>query len=191
MVLSWKIAGVFELDGDGKSDLVWRNTQSGEVAEWLMNGAALKSWSTIEPGSQWANKPFAPILADHMEVSQFSVDLTAVTINQAPVTLEPRTIYEYLPKLRLTETGGELGISVTVRLSANGSSFLTLPRVGRIEAGTTKEVYESGGPAFIGISFLTAQISYTDDAGRSGSVLVNAAASDTIYPAVALTWQNQ
>ena len=140
------------------------------------------------------NKPFAPILADHMEVSQFSVDMTAVTIPQAPVTLEPRTIYEYLPKLRLTETGGELGLSVSVSLSANGSGFLPLPRVRRIEAGTTKEVYESGGPAFIGISFLTAltaQISYTDVAGRSGSVSVHAAASDTIYPAVALTWQNQ
>ena len=97
-----------DLDGDGKSDLIWRNTQSGDVAEWLMNGAALKSWSTIEPGSQWANKPFAPILADHMEVSQFKVDLTAVTIDHAPVTLEPTTIYEYLPKLRLTETGGAM-----------------------------------------------------------------------------------
>jgi hypothetical protein len=183
----WKIAGVIDLDGDGKSDLLWRNTQFGDVAEWLMNGAALKSWSTIEPGPQWANKPFAPILADHMEVSKFSVDLTSFTFNQS-------TLYEYLPTLRLTETGGGNGISVSVRLSANGSSFFIPPIVRRIEAGTTKEVLndEFGGVAFSGnISSITAQISYTDDAGRSGSVSVTAAASDAIYPAVALTWQNQ
>jgi FG-GAP-like repeat len=162
--LTWKIAGIIDLDGDGKSDLIWRNTQSGEVAEWLMNGDTLKSWSTIEPGSQWANKPFTPILADHMEVSQFRVDLTAVTFNQ-------RTIYEYLPKLRLTEMGGKIGISVSVRLSANSSSLLTPPFVRRVEAGTAKEVLndESGFVAFGGsISSITAQISYTDDAGRSG-----------------------
>lgn len=178
---------MIDLDGDGKSDLIWRNTQSGEVAEWLMNGAALKSWSTIEPGSLWANKPFTPVLADHMEVSRFSADLTAFTFNE-------RTIYEYLPKLRLTETEGKTGISVSVRLSANSSSFLSPPFVRRVEAGTSKEVLndEFGGVAFGGsISFITAQISYTDDAGRSGSVSVNAAASDTIYPAVALAWQNQ
>jgi len=185
--LIWKIAGVLDLDGDGKSDLLWRNTQSGDVAEWLMNGAALKSWSTIDPGPQWANKPFTPILADHMEVSQFSVNLTAVTFNQT-------TILEYLPKLRLTETGGKIGISVSVRLSVNSNSFLTPPSVRRVEAGTSKEVLndEFGGTAFAGnISTMTAQISYTDDAGRSGSVSVTTATSDTIYPAVALTWQNQ
>jgi FG-GAP-like repeat len=185
--LAWKIAGVIDLDGDGKSDLIWRNTQSGEVAEWLMSGAALKSWSTIEPGSLWANKPFTPILADHMEVSRFSVDLTAFTFNQ-------RTIYEYLPRLRLTETEGKIGISVSVRLSANNSIFLSPPFVGRVEAGTAQEVLndEFGGVAFGGnISSITAQISYTDDAGRSGAVSVSAAASDTIYPAVAPTWQIQ
>src|SRR5262249_55674355 len=161
--LIWNIAGVIDLDGDGKSDLIWRNTQSGEVEEWLMNGAALKSWSTIEPGSLWANNVFTPILADHVEVSRFSVDLTAVTFNQM-------TIYEYLPKLRLTEIGGKIGISVSVRLSANSSSFLSPPFVRRVEAGTSKEVLndEFGSVVFGGnISSITAQISYTDDAGRS------------------------
>ncbi len=184
---AWQIAGIGDLDGDGKADLVWRNMQSGEVAEWLMNGATLKSWSTVEPGPQWANKPFAPVLADHLEVSLFSVELTPFTLNQM-------TLYEYLPKLRLTETGGKIGISVSVRLTANGGSNFTPPAVRRIEAGTTKEVLnnESSGIAFTNnISSITAQISFTDDAGRSGSVSVTAAASDTIYPGVSLTWQNQ
>jgi len=113
--------------------------------------------------------------------------LTAFTFNQ-------RTIYEYLPRLRLTETEGKIGISVSVRLSANNNIFLSPPFVGRVEAGTAQEVLndEFSGEAFGGnISSITAQISYTDDAGRSGSVSVSAAASDTIYPAVAPTWQIQ
>jgi hypothetical protein len=34
----WQLAGIGDLDGDGKVDLVWRNTQTGDVAAWLMNG---------------------------------------------------------------------------------------------------------------------------------------------------------
>ncbi len=41
---AWQISGTGDLDGDGKADLIWRNSRSGDVAEWLMNGAAVKSW---------------------------------------------------------------------------------------------------------------------------------------------------
>jgi hypothetical protein len=184
---AWQISGIGDLDGDGYADLVWRNMQSGEVAEWLLNGGVLKSWARIAPGPQWANIFFAPVLADHLEVSQFSVNLTPFTLNQ-------QTILEYSPQLRLTETGGKIGISVSVRLTANGGSNFTPPAVRRIEAGTTKEVLnnESSGIAFSGnISSITAQITFTDDAGQSGSVSVTAVKSDTIYPAVSLTWRNQ
>jgi hypothetical protein len=29
------------LDGDGKADIVWRNTSTGDVGGWLMNGLTL------------------------------------------------------------------------------------------------------------------------------------------------------
>jgi hypothetical protein len=32
--LSWKIVGVGDFDGDGKSDVVWRNTANGTNAIW-------------------------------------------------------------------------------------------------------------------------------------------------------------
>ena len=35
--------GVGDLDGNAKADLVWRNTSTGAVAGWLMNGLTLAS----------------------------------------------------------------------------------------------------------------------------------------------------
>jgi hypothetical protein len=32
-----------DLDGDGRADLLWRNTNNGVVAAWLMNGATIGS----------------------------------------------------------------------------------------------------------------------------------------------------
>ena len=36
--LSWKIVGTGDFDGDGKGDIFWRNSQTGENVVWLMNG---------------------------------------------------------------------------------------------------------------------------------------------------------
>jgi FG-GAP-like repeat len=38
---AWQIAGVRDVDGDGRADIVWRHTQTGDVAVWLMNGATV------------------------------------------------------------------------------------------------------------------------------------------------------
>jgi hypothetical protein len=39
---NWTIAGVGDFDGDGKSDIVWRNSSSGQNYIWPMNGTAIK-----------------------------------------------------------------------------------------------------------------------------------------------------
>ena len=39
--LPWKVGGAGDLDADGKADIVWHNPRTGEVAQWIMNGAAL------------------------------------------------------------------------------------------------------------------------------------------------------
>src|SRR5205823_1295632 len=36
--LNWQIAGVGDLDGDGRSDILWRNSSTGEDYAYMMNG---------------------------------------------------------------------------------------------------------------------------------------------------------
>jgi len=43
----WNIAGTGDFNGDGKSDILWRNTSTGMVNMWLMNGSSMTSWANI------------------------------------------------------------------------------------------------------------------------------------------------
>jgi hypothetical protein len=45
--LNWKVAGLGDLNGDGRYDVVWRNEATGEVYGLLMDGSAVLSEGTI------------------------------------------------------------------------------------------------------------------------------------------------
>jgi hypothetical protein len=47
--VSWSVAGIGDFDGDGRSDILWRNS-SGEVAAWLMNGSAVSAGGDVTFG---------------------------------------------------------------------------------------------------------------------------------------------
>ena len=38
---NWMIVGVGDFNGDGKPDILWRNTSTGQNAVWYMNGVTL------------------------------------------------------------------------------------------------------------------------------------------------------
>ncbi len=52
---AWQIVAIRDFDADGRSDLYWRNSQTGRNDLWLMNGAAIKSFATVynEPNQSW------------------------------------------------------------------------------------------------------------------------------------------
>jgi hypothetical protein len=49
MPSDWHIAQVGDADGDGKSDVIWHNRSTGQVAVWRMDGLTLTA--TDFPGS--------------------------------------------------------------------------------------------------------------------------------------------
>lgn len=55
MCSSWTIAATSDFNGDGKSDLLWRQTGSGTLVEWLMDGSQIASSQMIAatPDSTW------------------------------------------------------------------------------------------------------------------------------------------
>jgi VCBS repeat protein/FG-GAP repeat protein len=47
---TWSIAGIGDLDGDGKSDLIWRNAATNEVSVWFMNGQTISGSGDLNAG---------------------------------------------------------------------------------------------------------------------------------------------
>ncbi len=52
---SWSIVEAGDFNGDGKTDLLWRQTGSGTLAEWLMDGSQISSSQLIgaAPDDTW------------------------------------------------------------------------------------------------------------------------------------------
>jgi FG-GAP-like repeat len=46
-IADWKIAGTGDFDGDQKSDLLWRNSATGETSISLINGVSISSESLL------------------------------------------------------------------------------------------------------------------------------------------------
>jgi len=58
-----RVAGIGDLNGDGKDDVIWRRTGTGAVSAWLMNGLTLEA-----AGSIAANSPASWILVNSSDL---------------------------------------------------------------------------------------------------------------------------
>src|SRR5438046_6947880 len=54
----WQVQGVGDFDGDGKADILWRNSSTGENYIYLMNGLTIASQGSINAvgGQAWQVK---------------------------------------------------------------------------------------------------------------------------------------
>jgi hypothetical protein len=51
--LNWKVVAVGDYNGDGKSDLFWRNSSAGYNAIWLSANAATFQGAAMVPDLNW------------------------------------------------------------------------------------------------------------------------------------------
>ena len=53
--LEYQFAGMGDLDGDGKADVIWRHNTQPQVNYWLMDGTTLKGAGSFAQGldSSW------------------------------------------------------------------------------------------------------------------------------------------
>ena len=47
MPLNWSVAGVGDFNGDGNIDILWRDTTSGNVSIWLLQGTQVLSFAGL------------------------------------------------------------------------------------------------------------------------------------------------
>jgi hypothetical protein len=48
--MQWQIASIADFSGDGKPDLVWRNSITGELAAWFLDGGTVLNGWSLNPG---------------------------------------------------------------------------------------------------------------------------------------------
>jgi hypothetical protein len=46
---SWNVAATGDFNGDGQADIVWRESASGALVLWVMNGVTLSSQMSLSP----------------------------------------------------------------------------------------------------------------------------------------------
>jgi len=119
---NWVPAQVVDLDGDGKPDIVWRNTSTGENMVWLMNGVTHVSTAQVEsrPDTTWQIGGGGSTNSSPGPVSGTRAT-TSLSVTAAPANLNTATTIT----ATLSANGAPLA-GKTINFSVNGQSVAQL-----------------------------------------------------------------
>ncbi|MFI5115041.1 MAG: FG-GAP repeat domain-containing protein, partial [Terriglobales bacterium] len=55
---TWSIVEIGDFNGDGDADILWRQSNTGTLAEWQMNGSTISSSQVLgaAPDSTWSTQ---------------------------------------------------------------------------------------------------------------------------------------
>jgi VCBS repeat protein len=98
---TWHVAQIADFNGDGSSDILWRN-DSGALAEWLMNGNTITQSVTpasngvpIMPSSVWTTQAKPTIGASTTQIPELTVGVTALTVNAGGSVTLPVSVLSF------------------------------------------------------------------------------------------------
>ncbi|MBV9977279.1 MAG: FG-GAP repeat protein, partial [Hyphomicrobiales bacterium] len=104
---SWSVVGLGDFNGDGKTDVLWRNSSSGEVTDWTMNGSQITSGgdvtyqgSPVAPDATWSVAGIGDFNGDGMADILWrnsNGTLSDWTMNGSQVTSEQNVTFQGAP----------------------------------------------------------------------------------------------
>jgi hypothetical protein len=121
----WRIAGVGDINGDGKSDLIWHNRTTGQVYAMLLNGTAVTGGTIIhtEPDTNWDivtvgdmnNDGKADILWQNAITGQvYQMELNGLSISKGTMLYqEPNTAWHIQGETEWQDKAYGVGVTST------------------------------------------------------------------------------
>jgi hypothetical protein len=154
--LDWQVAGVGDYDGDGKADVLWRNSSSGENYLYFMDGTTIKpteGYTRTVADLDWkvAGGPAGPSKADVV----FAFDTTGSMAGEI-ISLQAALSVGIIPAIRASlpdvafglvdfRDFGEPGGQWVVKLRQRVQTVFTTAGVTAIQGGVNQLTADGGG----------------------------------------------
>jgi hypothetical protein len=102
--VSWQIAGVGDMNGDGYPDLVWQNQTNGLLSVWYLRGSRMVNWAMLNPSqvadTNWKIRAVADLDGDgkpdliwqHQATGTISTWLMNGNVMRAGLLLTPSVV---------------------------------------------------------------------------------------------------
>jgi hypothetical protein len=166
---SWSVVGIGDFNGDGKSDILWRDT-NGLLIDWTMNGSQITSSQTVTlggsaamPDSSWSVAAIGDFNGDgkadilwrntngtlidwEMNGSQIA-NMQKVTYGGSPVSLDP--------SWQIVQVGNFDGNGVTDILLRSSNGALEEWSMNGAQIASASQVTFQGNPVSITNSWTT------------------------------------